>query len=88
MPQNLDETVRLQTDKREERIREIRGERLQGIAEGTSSALRRASSSTESFSGRNECPGIHCSLIIQEDREDSSAKKFVAKGKTEERTKW
>ena len=25
-----------------------------------------------SFPGRNECPGTHCSLIEQEEREDSS----------------
>ena len=72
MSKNFDETVRLQSEKREERIREIRGERLQGIAEGTSSAPRLASSSAASFPGRNECPGTHCSLIEQEEREDSS----------------
>ena len=38
MSKNLDETVRLQSEKREVWIREIRGERLQGIAEGASSA--------------------------------------------------
>ena len=31
---NFDETVCLQSEKRQERIREIRGEGLQGIAEG------------------------------------------------------
>ena len=41
----IDEKVRLQSEKREEWIREKREERLQGIAEGTSSALRLASSS-------------------------------------------
>ena len=70
---NLDETVRLQSEKRQEWIREIRGERLQGIAEGASSALCMASSSAASFLRRNECPGTHCSLI---------------KGKTKERTEW
>ena len=39
---NLNETVRLQSEKRKEWIREIRREGLQGIAEGTSSALRLA----------------------------------------------
>ena len=68
---NLDETVRLQSKEREEWIREIRGERLQGIAESASSAPRLASSSVASFPGRNECPEIHCSLIEQEG-EDSS----------------
>ena len=38
MSKNFDETVRLHSEKREEWIREIRGERLQGIAEGTSIA--------------------------------------------------
>ena len=42
---NLDETVRLQS----EMEREIRGERLQGIAEGASSAPRLVSSSAASF---------------------------------------
>ena len=71
MSKNLDETVRLQSEIRREWIREIRGKRLQGIAEGASSAPRLASSSAASFSGRNECPGTHCSLIEQEKREDS-----------------
>ena len=69
---NFDETVRLQSEKRQEWIREIRGERLQGIAEGASSAPRLASSSAAPFLGRNECPETHCSLIEQEEREDSS----------------
>ena len=76
---NFDETVRLQSEIRREWIREIRGERLQGIAEGTSGASRGASStprlassSDASFPGRNECPGTHCSLIEQEEKEDSS----------------
>ena len=67
---NFDETVRLQS--------EIREERLQGIAEG---APRLASSSAASFPGRNECPGTHCSLI-----EDRSATEFEIRGKMEERT--
>ena len=71
MSKNLDETVRLQSEIRREWIREIRGQRLQGIAEGASSASRLASSSAASFPGRNECPETHCSLIVQE-REDSS----------------
>ena len=72
MSKNLDETVRLQSEIRQEWIREIRRERLQGIAEGASSAPRLASSSAASFPGRNECPGTHCSLIEQEERENSS----------------
>ena len=54
---NFDETVRLQSEKREESMRELSGERLQGIAEGTSSAPRLANSTAASFSGRNECLG-------------------------------
>ena len=69
---NFDETLRLQSHKRREWIREIRGERPQRIAEGASSAPRLASSSSASFPERNECPGTHCSLIKQEEREDSS----------------
>ena len=60
---NLDETARLQSEKRKEWIREIRGKGLQGIAEDTSSAPRLASSSAASFPGRNECPGTYYSLI-------------------------
>ena len=66
MSKTLDETVCLQFKIRREWIREIRGERLQGIAEDSSSAARLASSSAASFPGRNECPGTHCSLIKQE----------------------
>ena len=72
MSKNFDETVRLQSEIRRERIREIRGERLQGIVEGASSAPRLASSSAVSFPGRNECPGTHCNLIEQKEREDGS----------------
>ena len=71
MSKNFDETVRLQSEKRQEGIREIRGERLQGIAE-VSSAPRLASLLAASLPGRSECPGTHCSLIEQEEREDSS----------------
>ena len=68
MLKNLNETVHLQSEKRQEWIREIRGERLQGVAEGASSAPCLASSSVASFPGRNECPGIHCSLIERGER--------------------
>ena len=74
MSKNLDETVCLQSEIRQEWIREIRGERLQGVAEGASSAPCLASSSAVSFPGRNECLGTHCSLIEQEEREDSSCR--------------
>ena len=72
MPKNFDGTVRLQSERTKERMKEIRGEGLQRIVEGTSSAPRLANSSAASFPGRNECPGTHCSLIEQEQREDSS----------------
>ena len=72
MPKYFDETVRLQSEIRQEWIRQVKEERLQGIAEGASSAPRLASSSAVSFPGRNECPGTHCSLIEQKKREDSS----------------
>ena len=71
MSKNLDETVHLQSEIRREWIREIR-ERLQGIVEGASSAALLASSIAASLPGRNECLGIHCSLIEPEEREDSS----------------
>ena len=71
MSKNFDETVRLQSEKRREWIREKRGDRLQGIAEGASSAPHLASSSAEFLRGRNECPGTRCSLIEQEETEDS-----------------
>ena len=66
MAKNLEETVpvRLLSEKRQEWIREIRGERLQDIAKGSSSAPRLASSLASSFPGRNECLGSHCSLIV------------------------
>ena len=51
MLKNFDETVRLQSEKREECIRETRKERLQGITEGTSIAPRLVSSSATSFPG-------------------------------------
>ena len=72
MSKNLDKTVHLQSEKREAWIREIRSEKLQEIEKGTSSVSRRASSLAASFSGRNECPGTNCSLIAQEEKEDSS----------------
>ena len=85
---NLEETVRLQSEKREEWIQEIMGERLQGIAGGASSAPRLASSSAALFLGRNECPETHCSPTEQEEREDKSATKFEIRGKMEERAGW
>ena len=60
---NLDETVHFHSEKREEGIPEVRGDRLQGAAEGRSSALRQANSSVTSLPERNECPGTHCNLM-------------------------
>ena len=65
-----------------------RREKLQGIAEGASSAPRLASSSAASFPGRNECPGTHCSLIEQEIQKTVPAREFQVKEKMEERTEW
>ena len=86
MSKNVDE----QSEIREEWTREITGERLQGIAEGASSAPRLASSSAASFPGRNECPGTHCSLIEQREMTvpARSATEFEIRGKMEERTEW
>ena len=77
MSKNLEETVRFQSEKRQEWIGEIREERLQGIAEGASSTPHLASSSSASFFRRNECPGTHCNLIEQEEREDSSCQNVI-----------
>ena len=57
MSKNLDETVRLQSEKRQEWIQEIRGERLQGIANGRSSTPRLATSSAELFSEETHVSG-------------------------------
>ena len=85
--------VRLQSEKREEWIREIKGERLQGIQEDASSTPRLASSSAASFPGKNDCPGTHCSLIVGYRRREKtvpprSSRKFEVKGKLEERIGW
>ena len=76
MSKNLNEAVCLQSEKREELVQEIREERRQGIAEGTSSTPCLASSSAESLPRRNECPGTHCSLIEQEEKKDSSCQRL------------
>ena len=54
---NFDETVRLQSEKRKEWIRDIGEERSQGIEEGTSSAPCLASSSAASFPGKKRVSG-------------------------------
>ena len=58
MSKNFDEKVRLRSEKTQEWVRGIR-ERLEGIAEGASSAPRLISSSAATFSRRNMCPGTH-----------------------------
>ena len=89
MSKNLDETVCLQSEKSEEQIQEIRGDRLPGIAEGARNAPRLASSSAASFPGRNERLGTHCNLIKQEERTVPArfATEFEIEGKMEERTR-
>ena len=90
MSKKFDETVHLQSEKREGWIREIRGEKLQGIAEGRSSTPCLASISAASFPGRNECPGTHYSLIEQKERKTSSCqistREIEVKGKRKKRT--
>ena len=71
--------------RKDEWIQEIRGERLQGIAEGASSAPCLASSSAALFPRRNECPGTHCTEKTVFVR---SAREFEVKGKMEKRTGW
>ena len=69
MSKNLDETVRLQSEKRQEWIRELRRD-YKGLQRARVPP-RLASSSAPSFPGRNECPGTYCSLIVKKEREDS-----------------
>ena len=69
MSKNLDKTIRIQSEKKRQWIRKIRGERLQGITEGTSSAPSLASFLSGSFPGINKSRGTHCGLIKQEQRE-------------------
>ena len=49
-----------------------RGEKLQGIVEDMSSTPCLANSLEVPFPKRNECLGTHYSLIVQEEKEDSS----------------
>ena len=55
--EEFDKTICLQSEKREERIQEMRGERLQGIVEGASSAPHLASSSAASIPGETSVLG-------------------------------
>ena len=57
MSKNLDEIVLLQSEKREKCIQKIRGERVQGIAEDTTSAPCLASSSARRFPGKTSVQG-------------------------------
>ena len=52
MSKNLDEAVHFQFEKIQEWIREVRGERLQGIAKGRSSNPRLANSLAALFPGQ------------------------------------
>ena len=54
MLKNFDETVHLESEKRQKWIQEIRGERLQGITEGAIGAPRLANSSPQSQIGEQE----------------------------------
>ena len=54
---NLDEAIRLQFEKRQEWIREVKGERLQGIAEGESSAPRWPAHQPHRFLGETSVRG-------------------------------
>ena len=57
MSTNLDETVRLYSEKREEWIREVREERQDGAVGGQSCTFSQANLSAKLLPGRNEWPG-------------------------------
>ena len=78
MSKNLDETIYLQSEKRQEWIREVRGgERLyKGWLRTGVLHPALAKSLVASLARRNECSRIHCSLIIQVEREDSFFQMF------------
>ena len=65
MSKNLDLTYAPSPVEEKTIYETLRGERLQGTAEGRSRLLRLANSSAASFSGRNEFPRTHFSLIIK-----------------------
>ena len=69
MSRNLDETVRLQSEKRHKRIREIRGERLMGL-QRAQVALRLASSP----SGRTRKDGGEDRVARTERESDSKGR--------------
>ena len=73
MSKKFDNILRLQSDRRKKWVQEVRRERLHGTVYGWSSALRLASSSLGCVIPRpNEGPGIHCRLIVEKERKDSS----------------
>ena len=72
MSKNLDETVRLQSEKRQERIREIRERDFKGLQRAQVVPPFGQLINRVVPQRRIECPGTHCSLIEQEEREDSS----------------
>ena len=90
MSKNFDETVRLQSEKREEWIREIRGERLQGIAKGASSEPIWLAHQPR-FPRLKRVSGDPCSLIVQGREKTVSARssrEIEEKGKMEEKIGW
>ena len=88
MSQNLDKTIRLQSEKRQEWIREMkettrncRGREQRSPSDKLSAAL---------FPGRNECPGTHCNLMEQEERRQflpDVPERFTRKDGGEDRTR-
>ena len=74
MSENLRETVRLQSKKRKEWTREVRGETVHRTAGGRSSAPRLANLTSAPLSGKNQCPGSHCSLMVKVKRKNSPAR--------------
>ena len=91
LSKNLVETVHLQLEKKEESIREVGGQRLQGIAEGTSSAPVWPAYRQRRFPGETSVRG---SIAAREQRRRDkrvpvrSARKTEIKGKTEKRKEW
>ena len=91
MSKNFDETVCLQSEKRQEWIREIKGERPQEIAEGASSAPRLANSSAAPFPGKTSVRGPTAARLNRRRGNTvptRSATKIEIRGKMEETTGW
>ena len=97
MSKNLVKTVHLWCEKRVN-TRPKRGEGLQNIrgSRNTRGCIGHQQLSPSGqlisrvvrYSGRNECPGTYCSLIVQENESAVPTKEFEVKEKTEERTGW